>query len=720
MVERHANLLLKKFSLLLPPVLYNLFVKKQKLLIACVLFIVIAICTAKSSASSLSGLGEQSRLFEQALEQIGLPADAVCINNDDLKFFGGDKYKLPYLDLFFAEPFKISSFVRTSSQGNLALADKFASIQMGCANRTGKPGGYNADALKPLVERTDKLGSNALATALSELTGSPVEQYTTSEYKKMPNVLQRNVAVLILALPEVLQNHQRGLVQPILAQNWDPQTVAKNVLDLTVYGVEDNGELERVLQVEKLLEVVDFPLLNTGANLLATATQNLRDELVKAGDELNAKGYCYRVQTPLGWIELTNTKDDVHPQRDYLLLIDTCGNDRYGAVAGTRSPAQPISICIDLEGNDRYEIQSEYSPALGGGIFGYGILIDQAGNDFYSTQSLSLGCGIFGVGVFQDVAGDDRYESHSYSQAAAAFGTAAFIDLAGNDTYDIYNYGQGFAYTASAAILIDKTGDDRYTANDTDIKYPGPQTDKHNTSFAQGTGYGRRADLSDGHSWAGGVGILIDGSGNDNYSTGTFGQGVGYWYAVGILVDKSGNDTHTVPWYGMGAAPHFALGILQDDAGNDKYVGYMSQTLGQGRDLSIGWFEDSNGDDFYIGANRTLGSSDIGGIGMFWDKHGNDTYLACGDMFGQSATEGNGSIRDYILTLGMFIEGSGTDRYLALPAGWYKYPADIYSLPEYKNLGFSPLEFAGNAKIWRRPHTGPAIPAAYGIAIDAE
>ena len=56
------------------------------------------------------------------------------------------------------------------------------------------------------------------------------------------------------------------------------------------------------------------------------------------------------------------------------------------------------------------------------------------------------------------------------------------------------------------------------------------------------------------------------------------------------------------------------MGIYQDDGGSDRYRVGASQSLGKGRDWSIGWFEDSGGNDFYFGSHGILGSADINGI----------------------------------------------------------------------------------------------------------
>jgi hypothetical protein len=42
--------------------------------------------------------------------------------------------------------------------------------------------------------------------------------------------------------------------------------------------------------------------------------------------------------------------------------------------------------------------------------------------------------------------------------------------------------------------------------------------------------------------YAGGIGLIIEGEGNDIYNTDIFGQGGAYWYSLGAIVDKSGHD----------------------------------------------------------------------------------------------------------------------------------------------------------------------------------
>ena len=178
-------------------------------------------------------------------------------------------------------------------------------------------------------------------------------------------------------------------------------------------------------------------------------------------------------------------------------------------------------------------------------------------------------------------------------------------------------------------MLIDNAGSDSYIANDEDIKFPSPQTGEHNTSMAQGVGFGRRAHPGDSRSLAGGVGILVEGGGDDDYSCGVFGQGAAYWYALGMLVDMAGNDRYEGVWYAQGAAAHYAVATLLDEAGNDEHRVSMYTSLGAGHDYSIGQLWNEAGADRYqVQRLGAASSSRAGqrGLGLFVDGGGEDEW----------------------------------------------------------------------------------------------
>ena len=144
-------------------------------------------------------------------------------------------------------------------------------------------------------------------------------------------------------------------------------------------------------------------------------------------------------------------------------------------------------------------------------------------------------------------------------------GVGALIDLEGDDEYDCVEQAQGLGGTLGAGLLIDVKGNDTYVARDdgnVSALYLG-----QSVAMAQGCGYGRRADIGDGYSLAGGVGILLDGAGDDRYHAQVWSQGCAYWWALGILEDRGGNDTYRNGKYSAGAAAHFAIGVCVDLAG---------------------------------------------------------------------------------------------------------------------------------------------------------
>ena len=92
--------------------------------------------------------------------------------------------------------------------------------------------------------------------------------------------------------------------------------------------------------------------------------------------------------------------DDVHGPEDddAVLVIDLGGNDTYthGASANLLKN-HPVSIVIDVAGEDRYSGENDFS--FGGALGGVAIQWDCAGNDTYRGGNCSCGAGILGVGL---------------------------------------------------------------------------------------------------------------------------------------------------------------------------------------------------------------------------------------------------------------------------------------------------------------------------------
>jgi hypothetical protein len=386
-------------------------------------------------------------------------------------------------------------------------------------------------------------------------------------------------------------------------------------------------------------------------------------------------------------------------------VIDTGGDDTYRIPAGANSElTNPVSVLIDLAGNDHYGYPAAPSARdqgrlasdadgraaqgppqslsntsrQGVGRLGIGFLFDLGtGNDHYQSLRASQGFGVLGVGVLFDEGGHDRYQGEVGVQGSAQFGIGLLIDRGGDDRYECYGQAQGFAYGSGVGLLYDRSGDDDYWADPGnplyggDPLYPSSQLgDKGNANFAQGAALGRRADTTDQAYIAGGLGILRDYQGNDSYRAGVFGQGVGYWLGVGLLLDRDGDDQYDGLWYVQGAAAHIALALFVDQSGDDRYNQRFEPVLtsiGVGHDFSVAWHIDLAGNDSYRAPGLSLGSGNDNGMGLMINAGGADTYQSLAAPTLGSAPladpkpEGN---RAKILTLGVFVDTTGTDNYL--------------------------------------------------------
>lgn len=352
--------------------------------------------------------------------------------------------------------------------------------------------------------------------------------------------------------------------------------------------------------------------LLSGASLLSTYI----DEVSK-GLKGSKSSYYVAINTDYGIIEVSDNQDNVYNFPNSFIVIDLMGNDTYSQYYGGTDLYKKISILIDKKGNDKYISNEDNS--FGAGINGYGFLIDMEGDDIYEADSFSLGVGYGGFGALIDYKGNDTYSGNVCVEGSSANGIGYFRDLEGEDKYYAYQFAQGYGGPGGVGVLCDEKGNDEYIAEDEVILYPSPQSDKHNTSMSQGAGFGSRNDRI-----AGGLGLLLDMEGNDKYSCGVFGQGTSYWYSLGFLLDNKGNDTYNGVWYAFGAAAHYSLAGLIDREGNDSY--YCQNDFGLGHDYSIGYFEDRKGNDNYVCLNNPIGWVNANGLSLFFDLGGNDNY----------------------------------------------------------------------------------------------
>jgi hypothetical protein len=231
-------------------------------------------------------------------------------------------------------------------------------------------------------------------------------------------------------------------------------------------------------------------------------------------------------------------------------------------------------------------------------------------------------------------------------------------------------------------VLADRSGDDTYFA-ERDAAKAG-RADYHSAekiaaNNAQGAGFGRRGDGSDGHSWAGGLGALLDSEGNDTYQAGNFSQGIGYWYGTGLLWDGRGDDVYESVYFTQGSGAHFAIGALIDEAGNDRHT--LLENAGAG--FGFGWdvvnaflIDRGTGSDRYEAKIISTGLAEVRSNAFFLDEGGDDTYVL------DEGTKGFGDVDErpeytdppktstasFALTqVGVFLDLGGKDTYLRRP-----------------------------------------------------
>ncbi len=600
--------------------------------------------------------------LDDVLESVGMTRSEFRVDTEAIKSRGNTAFKLSFFDQWFQNPLRIPFFERHLRENMLSAKGAPQSLFVTTATMLGTATWRSLNQPTPLEKYTALAAKpDALSTAIAAI--DPKAKVPST--KNVPAQVQKLAAELLFASADALKWREQALRKiPTEERTW----LYNRLIDPIIHP-EDKDEtkyekVETVLIGDNLremdnLEKLDLPLMFAGNDDMMTIIQAVNDELLK---NLVKEDFSFTCKTKYGVISLSGVGNNRYTADTHnLLIIDTGGDDTYLGGGATGGAQYPIGIIIDGGGNDNYESATEL-PSFGAGVMGWGILVDQNGKDNYMAKGcFSQGCGIAGIGLLADYGdGDDSYIAMGGAQGYGYFGVGMLIDTGGSDKYDTYVNGQGCGRTMGVGLLYDLTGNDKYTANDTDIIYASAQTKTHNSSMCQGAGTGERRDYLDGHSVAGGVGMLLDGAGNDTYFGGVFSQAVGYWYGIGILDDREGDDSYRSVWYGQSATAHFAISYLVDGAGNDKYTSTNCVNVGAAHDFSVSLFVDEAGDDTYEGASN-VGQALNNSIALFLDKAGNDTYR--GGSFGQSVISNPTGIRPEIPTTALFIDLDGEDTY---------------------------------------------------------
>jgi hypothetical protein len=397
----------------------------------------------------------------------------------------------------------------------------------------------------------------------------------------------------------------------------------------------------------ELLEKMDRRALYRAAEALTPlADPQLLAQLARLPDKgklavTGATGPIVRqLDTSAGKIIIAGRGDNVYElddMTDVCAVVDLGGDDVYHE--GTVSAEHPLRVLIDLAGDDRYEGQK---PGIqGGAVLGVSLLIDAAGNDVYAARDVAQGSAMGGIGVLIDRAGDDRFQGLRRVQGQALGGIGVLLDRAGDDDYHAAMWAQGFGATLGFGVLEDMAGDDHYYCGgawrDSYPETPGYE------GWGQGVGAGIRGVGN------GGIGVLLDGGGDDRYEYDYFAHGGGYWLGVGFARDFGGDDRRLGPTqtaydgrqraeslfdrFSCGFGCHYAIGFCFDDDGNDTYGGTI-MGLGFAWDCSTGMLFDFGGNDRYEATGgHTQGNGAQAGLGILLDYGGDDTYQGYGQGY---------------------------------------------------------------------------------------
>jgi len=346
---------------------------------------------------------------------------------------------------------------------------------------------------------------------------------------------------------------------------------------------------------------------------------------------------------------------------------------------------------LDPGGNDVYstEIRTNFRSPF------YWIL-DLSGDDLYHSTGIGeLFFTLFGLGINYDHFGDDIYHGNDFA-FSSFFGYQLSHDLAGDDIYSCGLHSSGAA-SFGLSILMDGSGNDNYSV----------------TELGQGFG----GTL--------GSGMILDNQGNDLYYAGgkylheplapfdhrSLSQGFGFGVrpdlsgGIGLIYDEQGNDSYQGGVYAQAVAYWYALGMIIDCGGNDFYDAvYYPQ--GSGIHLAGGFLYDEQGEDHYYSKHGPgQGAAHDYAVGFLIDRQGNDIY---------SVEGGNGL--GLTNSAAVFLDVSGDDRYernFASNYGFANKTRESGSIGIFLDTGGEdeyPLEYCLNDTSWQK--------GTYGIGLD--
>ncbi|MBX3120252.1 MAG: hypothetical protein KF784_14395 [Fimbriimonadaceae bacterium] len=450
-----------------------------------------------------------------------------------------------------------------------------------------------------LLTRREVLGDASDSPPATIFIDDAVPDAVPTEFRasmqRLAGAIQASNTAVNSALSKLSSEEQRSLIESL------PQWAAGE--DVKFDFVKQKPLSMQAMR--NLLGRVDLPLLRRTAESLAAVVER---EIGTLKQSAGSTRFLGRVEGRIGNIPfvLAGKGDNVHNERGAMLTVDLGGNDRYigrhGAGIGY------ASVFIDLDGDDTYDVPDA---SAGAGLLGIGLAYDYGGNDTCRGKSLCFGAGLAGVGAWYKVGGGDEYRSDSLSQGFGYFGIGICEDSGGVDVYTAQTHSQGSARTRGVGWLIDAGGDDVYRALGRES----------NSQGASSGFYGWAPEA------AGGVGLLTDLKGSDDYRASDNAQGSGTERGLGSLYDAEGNDTYSGGTWCQASGNRTGAGYLFDSTGDDLYASLGGSCAFAGEE-SVAVLEDRAGADRYSSLGPSIVSALPSGTALLIDGGGVDVFAA--------------------------------------------------------------------------------------------
>ena len=644
--------------------------------------------------------GQQPDALDEALAEVGLQRRDLGWSPKGWwsRFPADVPYKLRAFDALFAEPLDTVAYARSLAnaatthlapdamderleRGTTHLAQ--AVHRLGINPKFGGLRGYTANLVAedtPLDEAILRIHHEA---------DRPTYAYTFAmelPYPKPEKELARCIEEVPVAVRPILG---KLIVNITDAHRWarlafrnvpaEKRMVVSRRFNL---GEEQVDAFDYCPEVDDVARTWDEASLWYAAEKCVQALDDARIALLGVSD---IPPFAFDWETPWGWIRIRGSGDDSVDGTDALLIVDLGGNDVYTGAVASSNAHRPVGLLLDCTGDDRYDAGGGDAttpvPAQGAGLCGVGILLDGGGRDTYHAARYAQGVGQFGFGLCADISGNDEYFVEYSGQGCGYFGVGLLLDNTGEDRYKLYADGQGLGGVAGVGVLADRSGSDSYEAvRDAKVtgrpSYHSPDEDI-SVNNAQGCAMGRRGDGADGHSWAGGLGALLDSEGDDRYLSGNWTMGTGYWFGMGLLHDGAGNDTYNGVCYSQATGAHFCIGVLIDEGGNDIHKAEVTSnmSIGWGHDFVISLLVNVGGDDIYNVKGNGMSYSINRSVTALIDVGGNDRYIGAQNHHPAMAEfadrfRARGGVSDYFAdttSLALFVDVGGTDLYMTQP-----------------------------------------------------